>query len=82
MAKVHFDLNSQGVEALLSSPEMRAVVDGYANQVSGRAASMSGLDYDVESGGIHRAVGAVRAGSVQAYRDALENKTLNKALGV
>ena len=82
MAKIHFDLDSRGVEELLSSPEMRSLVDGYAQQVAGRAASLSGLEYEVESKGKHRAVGAVKTGSAHAYYDALANKTLNKALGV
>ena len=82
MAKIHFDLNSQGVEELLSGAEIRAVVDGYAQQVAGRAASLSGLEYEVQSKGKHRAVGTVKTGSAHAYYDALANKTLNKALGV
>lgn len=81
MAKIHFDLNSAGVVELLKSGEMAGVVNTYAQQVAGRAGSMTGLEYEVTSGtGRSRARAGVKTASAHAYYENLKNNTLLKAL--
>lgn len=80
MPKVHFDMDSRGVEELLSRAEMRAIVNSYAQQVAGRASSMSGEEYSTVSLGRHRAIAIIRPGNWAARRENLKNNTLEKAL--
>lgn len=80
MPKVQFDLNSRGVEELLSRAEMRALINSYAQQIAGRASSMSGEAYKTVALGRHRAVAIVKTGDWAARRENLKNNTLEKAL--
>lgn len=81
MPKIHFDLNSAGVKELLLSQELGSVVSGYAEQVAGRAGSMTGLEYESTArAGKGRVKATVRAGSAHAYYENLKNNTLLKAL--
>lgn len=79
MPKIHFDLNSRGVEELLTRAEMRALVNSYAQQIAGRASSMSGESYKAVSLGYHRAKAIVEPGNWAARRENLKNNTLEKA---
>jgi len=67
---------------LMNSGEMAGVISEYADAVSGRAASMTGLEYEtVVMHGKNRVNGFVQAGSAHAYYENLKNNTLIKALG-
>lgn len=79
MPKVQFDMDSRGVEELLSSAEMRGVIDSYTQQIAGKAASMSGQSYTAISLGQHRAMGIVRTADWAAVRENLKNNTLERA---
>lgn len=79
MSNVKFELNLQGLNELMKSPEMAAVV----NDAAARIAAAAGDGYEVEAA--HPLsfdnIGSVRAATYEAYYDALENGTLEKALG-
>lgn len=82
MSSFKFVLNRKGVMELLNSGEMAGVIAEAADGVSGRAASMTGLDYEtVVMHGKKRVNGFVQAGSAHAYYENLKNNTLIKALG-
>lgn len=75
MSKVRFELNSQGVQALLKGAEMQAILKGYGEQ----KASAAGDGYSSE---VHvfqkRAVAHVFPDTPEAARDNLKNNTLLK----
>lgn len=70
-----FELNYAGVGELLKSGEMKSALISYANQVANRA----GAGY-VAYVAPTRAVVSVETGTEEAYRDNLENNTLEKAI--
>lgn len=81
MPKIQFDLNSAGVAELLKSGELAGVVETYAQQIAGRAASMTGLEYEAAASvGAGRVRAGVKAASPHAYYENLKNNTLLKAL--
>ena len=79
MAKVKFKLNLAGLNDLMKSGEMQAVLNSAASQI----ASAAGDGYEVESA--HPIsfvwIAAVHAKTPEARRDNNENNTLLKALG-
>ena len=75
MAKVKFELNRAGVAHLMKSPEMRSVIESYANGISDRA----GEGYDIKYGRT-RAVAFVQTGTEETAQDNLDNNTLLKAV--
>ena len=82
MSNFKFVLNRKGVYDLMNSNEMAGVIAEAADGVSGRAASMTGLEYEtVVMHGKNRVNGFVQPGSAHAYYEALKNNTLGKALG-
>ena len=77
MSNVKFVLNSEGVQELLKSAEMQAVLDSHAQAVADRA----GLGYAAETKvGKKRAYANIYAETYGAKRDNLENNTLLKSL--
>ena len=79
MAKVKFKLNLAGLNDLMKSGEMQAVLNSAASQI----ASAAGDGYEVESAHPISFVGiaAVHTKTPEARRDNNENNTLLKALG-
>lgn len=79
MAKVKFKLNLAGLNDLMKSGEMQAVLNSAASQI----ASAAGDGYEVESAHpiIFVGIAAVHAKTPEARRDNSENNTLLKALG-
>ena len=79
MARVKFKLNLSGLNALMKSTEMQAVLNSAANQI----ANAAGDGYEVENA--HPisfiSIAAVHASTFEARRDNSENKTLLKAAG-
>lgn len=79
MAKVKFKLNLAGLNDLMKSGEMQAVLNSAASQI----ASAAGDGYEVESA--HPisfvAIAAVHAETYEAKRQNSENNTLLKAAG-
>lgn len=79
MSKTTFKLNLAGVNKLMKSPEMQAVLNGAASRI----ASAAGDGYEVEKA--HPisfvAIASVWADTRESYRDCLENNTLLKAVG-
>ena len=79
MANVEFKLDLAGLNQLMKSGEMQAILNNAANQIAGRA----GDGYEVESA--HPisfvAIAAVHARTQEARRDNSENNTLLKAAG-
>lgn len=79
MAKIEFKLNLAGLNALMKSAEMQAVLNSAASQI----ASAAGDGYEVESA--HPisfvAIAAVHARTFNARRENSENNTLLKAAG-
>ncbi len=75
--RVKFQLNSEGVRQLLSSPEMKAVCKEYAD----RAASSLGSGYEVTTHTGRKRVNAeVAAVSYRAKKENSENNSILKAL--
>lgn len=72
---VKIELNSDGVRALLRSPEMQQVLQDRANDIKGRCGD--GYDAYVAQ---TRAVARVETTSIEAYRDNSINNTLLKSL--
>lgn len=79
MAKIEFKLNLAGLNALMKSAEMQAVLDSAASRI----ASAAGSGYEVEAA--HPisfvAIAAVHARTYEARRENSENNTLLKAAG-
>ena len=78
MSKMKFELNRQGVGELLKSKEMERVLNGYAQEIAGRA----GEGYRAGSyQGSDRVKVNVWPETPEAWQDNLENNTLLKAVG-
>lgn len=79
MSKIKFKLNLRGLNDLMKSGEMQAIL----NDAAGRIASAAGNGYEVESAHplSFTAIASVRAATCDSYYDALENETLDKAIG-
>lgn len=75
MAKMRFELNREGVAALMRSGEMQSVLVSHANGIRNRA----GDGYDVHVGP-RRANVSVMTGTDAAARDNMDNNTLLKAV--
>lgn len=79
MSNVRFKLNLPGLNAVMKSPEMQAVINSAAAQIKAAA----GDNYEVETahpiGFI--AIGSVRTGNYKARLDNSKNNTLLKAAG-
>lgn len=77
MSRVRIELNSQGIQALLKSPEMQAVLEQSAGALRNRV----GGDYETE---MHvadtRAWASVTTGSENDILQNSENNTLLKSL--
>lgn len=73
------ELNSEGVQALLKSPEMQ----GYLDEIASAKAAAAGEGYDSE---VHvfskRAVAHVFPANFKAAQDNFDNNTLLKVVGV
>lgn len=80
MADVKIVLNSAGVNELLRSPELEAVIEGHAASM---AASLGeGYDYSIAYGAKDGRVRAfVKAVSKKANQDNLDDNTMLKAMG-
>lgn len=79
MAKVQFKLNLSGLNALMKSSEMQAVLNSAASQI----ANAAGDGYEVEDAHPIRfiSIAAVHARTAAAKRENNENNTLLKAAG-
>lgn len=77
MSNIKVKLNYKGVQELLKSDDMKAILDDYANRV------MKQLDdgYEVEHRTTDRAVVVVGATTAKARVQNSRNNTLLKALG-
>lgn len=79
MSKIRFELDLAGLNELMKSGEMQAVLNSAARQIAGSA----GDGYEVESA--HPisfvAIASVRAATSEARKENSENNTLLKALG-
>ena len=75
MSDFKFELNSEGVTALMKSPEMQAALISHANAIKNRA----GEGYDVHVGP-SRANVSVATGDAAAAQDNMDNNTLLKAV--
>ena len=79
MSNLSFKLNLAGLNELMKSGEMQAILNEKAAQIQGRA----GDGYEVEAA--HPisfvAIAAVHAATRKAKKDNLENNTLLKAMG-
>lgn len=79
MDNVEFKLDLAGLNQLMKSGEMQAILNDAANRIAGSA----GDGYEVESA--HPisfvAIAAVHASTQEARRDNAENNTLLKAAG-
>ena len=77
MSKIKFELNRDGVRALMQSPEAQALMLEKAEQIRDRCPNV-GYEADVKVGKT-RAVAMVKAATFEAKQDNLENNTLLKA---
>ena len=79
MAKVKFRLDLGGLNQLMKSSEMQAVLNSAANQI----AAAAGDGYEVETAHAISfvAIAAVHAETAEAKRENSENNTLLKAAG-
>lgn len=79
MAKVRFEFNLPGLNELMKSAEMQAIINDAADQI----AAIAGEGYEVERA--HPigfvAIGSVRATTSEARVDNSKNNTLEKAVG-
>ena len=77
MGNVRVELNSEGVRALLKSPEMAAICKEQAEAIAGRA----GSGYHVTTyTGATRVNASVITETAEAARDNMKNNTLLKAV--
>ena len=85
MSKVKFDLDLQGLNALMKSPEMQSVLQQTGDAVASRATAMASnakAEYEAVTYPIRWiAVTNVRCANSEAIRENLKNNTLLKALG-
>lgn len=72
------ELNSAGIQEMLHSPEITAVISGIASDIAARAGD--GYETDVYNAGT-RNVASVFTTTKGAYQDNLENNTLLMAMG-
>lgn len=77
MSKLKIELNTEGVKALLKSPEMQKVVDEHAKAIQGRCGN--GYEKDVFVGK-NRCNAMVWAETVKAKQDNRRNNTILKAV--
>lgn len=79
MSKVKFKLALRGLNELMKSGEMQAVL----NDAAGRIAGAAGDGYEAEAAHplSFTAIASVRAATYDSFYDCLENNTLLKALG-
>ncbi len=78
MGKYRIELNSEGVQELLKSPEMAAICQNLANDIAARAGT--GYQVTVYTGKT-RVNASVKAVTEEAWKDNLKNNTLLKAVG-
>lgn len=77
MAKVEFELNEEGIGALLRSSEMNSVISGIAQKVVGNCGDGYGhREHDTGK----RIASNIYPGTEEAYQDNLRNNTLLKGL--
>lgn len=77
MGSVKFEPDSAGIQALLKSAEVSALVSEYGAQVAARAGD--GFESDTRTGK-YRAICRVKPATKQAVRETYRNNTLLKAL--
>lgn len=77
MGVVKFVPDSSGIQALLKSGEVSALVSEYGSQVAKNAGD--GFESDTQSGK-YRAICRIRPATKQALRDTYKNNVLIKAL--
>lgn len=79
MSDVKFKLNLPGLNELMKSGEMQAIL----NEAAGKIAAAAGDGYEVEAAHPISFVGiaSVRAATYAARKDESENMTLEKAVG-
>lgn len=77
MSKMQFKLNSSGVSSLLKSAEMQSVLTKKATDIKNRCGD--GYEQDIYVGK-NRANAMVRAATVKAKKDNMDNNTLLKAV--
>lgn len=75
--KIRIELNSEGVRALLRSPEIASACQAQANAIAGRAGG--GYSVSVYTGA-NRANASVITETSEAIRDNMKNNTLLKAV--
>lgn len=78
MSKVEFELNRPGVSQLLKSKEAADVCAEFANIVRGRCGD--GYEVTAQIGGKTRSNASVAPATPEAWRETLENNTIEKAL--
>lgn len=80
----NFELNKKGVEQLLNSPEIRAILQSHADGVVRRSGDGYASEMVTSAGRKQpgtRAKAIIRAETPEAKRDNMDNNTLLKALG-
>lgn len=76
-SSVEIRLNSEGVQELLKSDEMQALLSELASPKAGQAGG--GYEYSVKVGQ-RRAYANIYPASKEAYQDNLDNNTLEKVI--
>ena len=79
VSEIRFKLDLKGLNELMKSPEMQGVLNDAAQKIAGAA----GDGYEVESAHPIQfvAIASVRASTYDSYYDAMENRTLENAVG-
>ena len=79
VSNVKFELDLKGLNELMKSPEMQGVLNDAAQKIAGAA----GDGYEVEAAHPIQfvAIASVRAATYDSYYDAMENRTLENAVG-
>lgn len=81
-SKVVFKPNSAGFAELFTSQEMQEYLESVAEDIAAKASEMSGETYGAGSKTLDKtAVAYASARGYDARKDALENHTLQKAIG-
>lgn len=81
MSKFKLEINKEGLEALMKSPEMQAYLESKAQEVAARAGD--GYEAHLAIGTkakLNRATAFVTTETEEAKKDNLENNTLLRAL--
>lgn len=79
MAKFKFKLDKKGVSALLSSEEMKKIIEEYGNNALSKCDS--GYKYELKVGvGRTRVHANINCGDYEAYYHNLKSNTLVKAI--